>query len=408
MSANTFHYLFESIIEQELCTSCGLCESVCPHNLIRMSDESVPLPVVQLLPSEIMNACGECRLCSQVCPGFDTGAITSERRIFGRTRREEERWIGIYEASYQLSSINPRIASAAAAGGAGTSLGVVALKEGLVDAMLVVGRDEAKPWIPRAYLTHSIEKVIECAQSSYCLTPTLHLLDNQAYEKIGIIGVPCQIQAIQKLLNDREHPQLRALANKIVFTMEIGCASSTSLEGTEHLITNLLGLRLEDVAEMRYRHGEYPGQFMVRTMDGVMHTLPFFKLVEEFKRFKTFRCLSCPDWWSGLGDISIADGDPDIYSTSKSKASPAPTSTVLVRSQAGRDLLELAVRTGMIRLQEYEFVTNLGLERKKNRYRYYMSRQERTIPLPPVDELMHEDILTDDEVIERGVKFRSR
>ena len=61
---------------------------------------------------------------------------------------------------------------------------------------------------------------------------------------------------------------LPEVAEKVVLAVEIACASSTKLAGTEFLITEKLGITLQDVAEMRYREGEYPGEFTVKTRDG--------------------------------------------------------------------------------------------------------------------------------------------
>lgn len=221
-------------------------------------------------------------------------------------------------------------------------MAITALEEKVADAVIVVGRDEEKPWVPKAFIADSVDKIIECAQTSYCITPNLHLLNDSRYERIGIIGVPCQIQGINKLLNLPEDTPASFLASKVAFTIELGCASNTSLAGTEHLIAGILGVQLEDVLFMRYREGEYPGQFVVRTRDGKEHSLPFYRLVEEFKKFKTFRCLSCPDWWSGIADISISDGDPNIFDSSKTGVSVKASSTVMVRTAMGAKLIELA------------------------------------------------------------------
>ena len=67
---------------------------------------------------------------------------------------------------------------------------------------------------------------------------------------------------------------------------------------------------LSEVTELRYREGEYPGEFTVTARSGERKSLPFFEVVDEFKRHKTHRCLVCADWWSGLADVSISDGDP--------------------------------------------------------------------------------------------------
>ena len=138
---------------------------------------------------------------------------------------------------------------------------------------------------------------------------------------------------------------LPEVAEKVVLTVEIACASSTKLAGTEFLITEKLGIPLEDVVEMRYRDGEYPGEFAVTTRDGQRKALPFFEVVDEFKRFKTHRCLVCGDWWSGIADVSISDGDPNIYASSQSGARPPRQSIVMTRTKEGEKAVQAAVAT---------------------------------------------------------------
>lgn len=399
----SFITLKEEILDLSLCASCGLCAAVCPQGLLAMNGDSISLPVFQGLESQAADTCGSCNLCSEVCPGYDTGVMESERRIFGRNRSELERWTGIYLSTCQLSAADPEILGRAAAGGAGTILAVTALEEKLADAVIVVGRDKERPWVPKAYLADSVDRIIECAQTSYCITPNLDLLQDRRYDKIGIIGVPCQIQGIHKLLNLPEHSPSTVLADKVAFTIELGCASNTSLGGTEHLITEILGIDLADVVLMKYREGEYPGQFMVRTRQGQEHYLPFYRLVEEFKKFKTFRCLACPDWWSGLADISISDGDPNIFDSSREGISAKASSTVMVRTKTGANLLELAVRRNAVKLFDYTFENNLGLERKRQRYRSYAAMGDRRIPLAPGRDMDYSQILSDDEVIRIGI-----
>ncbi|OKP98071.1 Coenzyme F420 hydrogenase/dehydrogenase, beta subunit C-terminal domain [Paenibacillus sp. P46E] len=399
----SFFTLKEEILDLSLCTSCGLCASVCPQGLLAMNGDSVPLPVFQGMESQAVDTCGSCNLCSEVCPGYDTGVMESERRIFGRNRSELERWTGIYLSTYQLSAADPEILGRAAAGGAATILAITALEENLADAVIVVGRDQERPWVPKAYLADSVDRIIECAQTSYCITPNLDLLKDGRYDKIGIIGVPCQIQGINKLLNLPEHLPSSMLAGKVAFTIELGCASNTSLGGTEHLITEILGIDLADVVFMRYREGQYPGQFVVRTRQGQEHYLPFYRLVEEFKKFKTFRCLACPDWWSGVADISISDGDPNIFDSSKAGVSAKASSTVMVRTRTGADLLALALRRNAVELVDYIFENNLGLERKRQRYRSYAAKGDRRIPLAPGRDMDYSQILSDDEVIRIGI-----
>jgi 3-phosphoshikimate 1-carboxyvinyltransferase len=254
--------------------------------------------------------------------------------------------------------------------------------------------------VPAAVITNSEEEVIRCGQTSYCLTPNLQLLRDPRFKRIALVGVPCEVQAVRKLQNLVPTPEV---AEKIVLAVEIACASSTMLAGTEFLITEKLGVALEDVVEMRYRDGEYPGKFAVRTRDGVRRTLPFFEVVDEFKRFKTHRCLVCGDWWSGLADVSISDGDPNIYASSQSGARPPRQSIVMTRTVEGAKIVRTAVQLGFATVTPRAFISeqNLGLQRKRFRYASFAEGMPARVPTPPVDYEETEALLSDNEVIDR-------
>jgi coenzyme F420 hydrogenase subunit beta len=388
--------LKREILDQDMCTRCGACVAVCPPGLLSISDDHMPSPMVE---ADAMS-CDDCTLCLDVCPGKDTGTPASEARIFGRTRTPAERWTGIFRQSLVLTSTNPRVLSGAAAGGAGTTLMLTALRSGLADAVIVVGRDANRPWVPKALITASEDEVIRCGQTSYCLTPNLQLLRDPRFQRIALIGVPCEAQAVRKMQNIVPLPEV---AEKIVLTVEIACASSTRLAGTEFLITDKLGIPLSDVTEMRYREGEYPGEFTVTTRGGERKSLPFFEVVDEFKRHKTHRCLVCGDWWSGIADVSISDGDPNIYASSQSGAKPPRQSIVMTRTERGEEIVQAAVKLGLATVRSRDFISedNLGLQRKRFRYASFAKTMPNRVPTPPVAYEETETLLSDSEVIDR-------
>jgi coenzyme F420 hydrogenase subunit beta len=388
--------LKREILDQDMCTRCGACVAVCPPGFLSISDDRMPVAEVAL---EAMS-CGDCDLCLDVCPGKDTATPASETRIFGRSRTPQERWTGIYRQALVLTSTNPRVLKGAAAGGAGTTLMLTALRSGLADAVIVVGRDAKRPWVPAALITDSEDEVIRCGQTSYCLTPNLQLLRDPRFKRIALVGVPCEVQAVRKMQNIVPPPEV---AEKVVLAVEIACASSTKLAGTEYLITEKLGIPLEDVTEMRYREGEYPGLFTVTTRGGERKSLPFFEVVDEFKRHKTHRCLVCADWWSGIADVSISDGDPNIYASSQSGAKPPRQSIVMTRTAEGEKIVQAAVQLGLATVRSRAFISedNLGLQRKRFRYASFAEAMPNRVPSPPVDYEETETLLSDSEVIDR-------
>src|SRR4029079_6606365 len=160
---------------------------------------------------------------------------------------------------------------------------------------------------------------------------------------------------------------------------------------------------LQDVTEMRYRQGEYPGEFTVKTRDGQCGSLPFFEVVDECKRHKTHRCLVCADWWSGLADVSISDGDPNIYASSQSGAKPPRQSMVMTRTDQGERIVQTAVQLGLATVRSRAFISedNLGLQRKRFRYAAFAESMPYRVPTPPVAYQETETLLTDTEVIDR-------
>jgi len=397
-----FSDLKREILDQDMCTPCGACVAVCPSAWLTLSKDQVPIPT--LAPDAL--SCGSCTLCLDVCPGRDTATPAAETRLFGRTRTREERWTGIFRESLHLTSIEPRVRASAAAGGAGSSLLLAALRSKLADAVIVIGRDAERPWVPAALITDDEDMVIRCAQTSYCITPNLQRLRDAGNARVALVGVPCEIQAIRKMQGILPCPPA---ADKVVLTLEIACASNTKLAGTEHLITQKLGIPLREVRDVRYRDGEYPGEFAVRTADGTRHTLPFHELVDEFKKFKTHRCLTCGDWWSGIADVSISDGDPNIYASSQSGAKMPRQSKVMVRTARGEEIVRLAVDLGMVQVTPSTFVPeeNLGLQRKRFRHAAFMQSMPDRVPTPPVDYTETDPLLTDAEVITRMNQHRA-
>lgn len=390
----SFDILKNEIIDQDLCTSCGICVAVCPKGLLSITSDS-PVPTIR---DGMLDACGDCTLCIDVCPGRLTSVPESEERIHGRSRDKDERWSGISRGTYSAKAIDPATRAAASAGGAATALLITAVETGLVEAVLVIGRDPDRPWIPMPKFATTAEEIIECAQANYCITPNLQLLRDAPYARIGIVGLACQIQGINRMLNLDCPPEL---AEKIVFTIELACASNTSRSGTEHLIEGRLQLKLTNVTNMRYRNGEYPGQFTVWDQDDQEHSLPFHELVTEFKPFKTFRCLACPDWWSGLADISVADGDPNIFRTSRSGNETEGLSLVMTRTEMGESLMEDARRIDRLAYQRDEFIEDesLGLQRKRHRYASYAENFPDRVPAPPVHGAEVSAPLSDDDII---------
>lgn len=393
-----FQDLNNKVLLPNLCASCGACELACPADIIKMDE---------LYPKFLEKAdtvCGTCTDCLNVCPGLDTGVPESEQELFGRQRKAEERWLGIHSSVHAGYSTDIDIFNRSASGGSVTTLLGSAMKCMNLDYVIVAGRDPERPWRAASMVCSDTAEVVKAAQSTYQLFPHLSILKDLFRKnpslRVGLVGIACHIQALRKLQR-MDSFWGKVAREQILFAIEIACSSSTLPEGTETVITDLMNMPLENVEDVRYREGEYPGEFVVRSKNGEKKSISLWEAVRHFKNYKTHRCLSCGDWMSGLADISVCDGDPNIFKASQEEGSQyGKCGTILVRTQIGEKVLNWAKEEGKLKTWPSTLEgANLGLDRKRNRRAYYESieAQISTSPVPGYKELI--EIIPDEQLI---------
>ncbi len=394
----SFQKLEETILSSNLCASCGACQLACPSDVIQINDL---YPKLMTTTDEI---CGECTDCLNVCPGLNTGVPESEQQLFGRLRQPEERWLGIYTSVYGGYATDSVVFERSASGGSVTTLLASAMRCLNLDCVVVAGRDDQRPWRAAPMVFYDPAELPKAAQSTYQLFPHLRILKDLFGKnpdlRVGLVGIACHMQALRKL--QRLDNKWGEIARKqILFTIEIACSSSTFPSGTETLIEDLMGISLKDVKEVRYREGNYPGEFVVYTKDERKISISLWEAVRHFKDHKGYRCLSCGDWMSGLADISVCDGDPNIFKSSQQETSHfAKHGSIFVRTETGAKVLEWARETHALNIWPTTVAgVNLGLDRKRNRRAYYESLKALIpeSPIPGYQEII--DVVPDEQLI---------
>jgi len=157
------------------------------------------------------------------------------------------------------------------------------------------------------------------------------------------------------------------------------CASQFYFEGTRHLIMERLGLTsLHDIAAMSYRGGDWPGHLVAELKDGRRlvldrHQYMYHHLMPAFKRD---RCEMCVDWSAELADLSVGD-----YWDPRARAGDAlGTSSCLVRTAAGEEILKGAVQNGYVKTAEMEasrLAAGVGYELKKHGAAFRLKQRRR-------------------------------
>ena len=295
-------------LERDLCSFCGACLAVCPKGALSEKDPSESKPCLN------RELCVDCGLCGKVCPQVD---LPSELYDAGSYRFLE---------AYEARATDNEVLERAQDGGAVTALLLAALEAGLIDAALAVKRDEE--WHPIPVIARTREEVLECCGTKYVYAPTLRVLKEIAaandITRVAVVGVPCQIRAVNKM----REAKLLKYTRKIAFTIGLFCTHNFSWKSLNKLLGEL-GVQIRDVERMEIRKGK----FTVTLKNGDKRECPVEKTFSDLRP----SCEQCPEFISRYADVNVG-----------SIGSPQGWSTVLVMNEKGAELLKEARKQGLL------------------------------------------------------------
>jgi len=291
------------IIESGLCAYCGACITVCPKEAVT-PDTDEPL-----YDSE---KCIECKLCTFVCPVINRGG--------------EE---GSIIASYTGRTLLENVAKVAQDGGVVTTLLIQALKEGMIEAA-VVCRFSNEPLRPEPMVALPEQDLISSAGSKYVSCPSLSMLRQivDKYGSVAVVGVPCQVRAIQFM-----RKRAPRYAKSIKLVIGLFCTESYPYTKFCEMLKDKMSVDPSSVIRSEIKHGK----FSVKLRNGEVHGIK----IKETKEYARRSCHFCGDFAAESADLSVG-----------SIGSEEGWSTIIVRSQEAKDLLDKAVASGLLEVKE--------------------------------------------------------
>lgn len=316
------------VIRGRSCCGCGVCAAVCPSDAITI----VYNPTCGYRVAVDDAKCTECGLCDAVCPkvgpGIDATTGPTESFLLGDTR--------LCVAAIASDS---DIRQQGASGGVVTATAIEALESGMVDMLLCPTFRAAELRMEHRIMTDADQLL--ASQGSNYLPGTMFPAIKDALEregKIGVVGLPCQVRAIQNA-----RASLPRWSDRIVLTLGLFCNSQPS-EQLSRFFLERMRVNKQDIATLRYRIGHWRGRLHLVRKDGTVREWPF----QEFSRYWTFfrspGCYSCADLTSELADVSFGD----IWHPSW-EAVPEKHTGVLVRTDRGEEVWNAARQAGRIR-----------------------------------------------------------
>lgn len=252
------------------------------------------------------------------------------RTVFGKL---PENWLcGVVEQSYIGHASEESVRRTGASGGVITAMLLHLLETKRITGAICLRVGKEQPWRATPVIARTPEEIIACAGSVYSATPTNTILAEleNATGPLAYVGLPDQVAAIRKL-QQMGHPSVRAI--RYVFGPYTG--TQMSFEAIRSFLRSHGVTSEEEIVDLKYRAGEWPGHLQITLKDGRVLRAEKFHYNYLIPFFITDASLQIPDFTNELTDISVGDAWSPKY-----EARRGGYSVILARSKQGKELLE--------------------------------------------------------------------
>lgn len=373
-----FASLKKNVIDTGLCSSCGACVASCAEKALEMVNER----------PKLVGKCTACGVCIHQCP---------------KTKTTIPQLIGEYKAVYKGKTALPNVKGQD--GGVVTSLLLYLLGEKLVDAAIVLQKDQEDPWKPLPSIATSEEDILKASGSIYSQGMTISALIEaikKGYHSIAFVGTPCNIDAVTKM-EESPYGMVRLFMRAKVFKIGLFCMDAFNYDRLREWVEEDKKIDIEKVEKMAISKGK----FIVTTSDAPEGEEAVSVRLHDMDHLRASSCYYCVDLTSENADISVGSvGAPDGYNS------------IIVRTGLGMEILQEAVENGFIELEplsrkQLKPVLTLANMKKVqlytiNRRRSYILQSSEELaaeakPLP-VQELIEETVSQPERKMVRIIK----
>jgi len=317
-------FLKRYVLDEGLCTGCGACVGLCPYQVI-YHDRTV-----QLHPCDLENG-----KCYAFCPRTAIDHTALRELLFKQDDLTPE--IGAMKGYYFSQSTDSELRKIAQHGATVTALMELALAEGLIDSAIVSSRNQE--FMQNGAIINDRRALRKNAGSQFTVSPTVAAFNQLLTEdagKVGVVATPCQVLALAKMkLVTEDNFKIGQL--KLVVGLFCGWTLSEE-KYTKLLLENNIGL--ESITKMDIPAGKNILELF--TNNGAK-SIPF----DEVQDCIRGACLYCMDSTAEYADVSVgsarfAGNWEDVRQWNQ----------LIVRTQKGRELVDLAIKKGVLEVRE--------------------------------------------------------
>ena len=320
--------LIKEVKDGGLCITCGGCAGGCPYWVAYKGR------IVQM--DNCLLSDGQCY---QYCPRTFTDLEAISQKVFGEPFSEAE--FGRVREIFLARSTDPDIRKKGQDGGCVTTLLSLALAEGIIDAALETRMNADR--VPYGFLARTKQDLLECAGVSYEPSPilaTLNSVPQESGEKLAVVGLPCHVASVGKMKT--LPPKHRMNIDNVKLVIGLFCGWELSNDFHKFLKERF---DLSKVTKFDIPH--HPAHSFDVYMDSQKISID----LDEIGQYINEACSYCWDMTSEFADISVGSG----------RAKFRGWNTVVIRSKAGAELMEIARKKGALETQPIpqESVDNL-------------------------------------------------
>jgi coenzyme F420 hydrogenase subunit beta len=322
--ANNQKFLKKYVLEEGLCTGCGACVGLCPYQVV-YHDRTVQLHHCDLEDGK----------CYAFCPRTATDLAVLRALIFEKDDLTPE--IGAVKGYYFSQAVDPELRKIAQHGATVTVLMELALAEGLIDSAIVSSRNQE--FMQNGAIVNDRVTLRKNAGSKFTVSPTIAAFNQLVTEdagNIGVVATPCQALALAKMKLVKEDT---AKIDQLKLVVGLYCGWTLSAEKyTKLLFQN--DIALESIVGMDVPAGKNILELF--TNNGAKF-IPFDEVQDCIRE----ACLYCMDSTAEYADVSV--GSARFAGNWKEVRH---WNQLIVRTAKGRELVELAVKRGTLKVRE--------------------------------------------------------
>jgi len=320
--------ILETVVANDFCCSCGVCDAVCPTNHLKMAENEHGM----VAPEPATYCADRCTLCLDVCPfSNETGENEDSLglELFGSDpqtfHNESMGWVRDTFVGH-VTSLDDRIK--APSGGLTTALLRHLLRKGEIDAALVLEPIGERPWY-RFQVAETEEQILTSRGSVYHVTSLDEVLDHVLKgpeRRYAVVTLPCSAKGIR--LAQKLMPKMR---RRIKYVLGLACAGYRSMLFID-LLTALMGATSGDLNYRSKRWSRTSRDYRVelkhkKSLRSVrMLGLFGFLYTNEVGGLKS--CQFCDDMFAELADATFMDAWLPEYQSDR-----AGTNLVISRRQ---------------------------------------------------------------------------